>query len=125
MPLRWANYEAVPALGGTETSPNDVMLLVKQFMSDADLMQPPELMLTAGASAMLQPLAGPGAWDYREDIDEDQIERLCRKESGRAMPFSSTCNPLLAKVDGSSKGVNHASARTCHPAVPLQGQEWR
>ena len=79
VPLRWANYEAVPALGGTDTSPNDVMLLVKQFMSDADLMQPPELMLTAGASAMLQPLAGPSAWDYREDIELNQIERLCKK----------------------------------------------
>ena len=79
VPLRWANYEAAPALGGTDTSPNDVMLLVKQFMSDADLMQPPELMLTAGASAMLQPLAGPSAWDYREDIEVNQIERLCKK----------------------------------------------
>ena len=78
-PLKWANFAPVPALGSTGTSPNDVMLLLTQFMSNADLMQPPELMLTAGASAMLQPLAGPNAWDYREDIDVQQIQRLCEK----------------------------------------------
>ena len=79
MLLKWANFAPVPALGTTSTPPNDVMLLPTQFMRDADLMQQPELMLTVGASAMLQTLAGPNAWDYREDTDVQQIQRLCEK----------------------------------------------
>ena len=55
------------------------MLLVKTFMSDESLMQPPVLMLRAGASAVLQPLAGPNAWESRAEIDVKGIERLCKK----------------------------------------------
>ena len=66
LPMEWATLGPVPR---AEAQPHDVMLLVKEFMSDINLMQPPVLMLSAGASAMLQPLAGPNAWDYRDDID--------------------------------------------------------
>ena len=55
------------------------MLLAKEFMSDETLMQPPVLMLIAGARAVLQPLAGPNAWEPREEIDAAGIKRLCKK----------------------------------------------
>ena len=76
LPMEWATLGPAPS---AEAQPKDVMMVVKEFMSDLNLMQPPVLMLSAGASAMLQPLAGPSAWDYREDIDVAAIERLCTK----------------------------------------------
>ena len=76
LPMEWATLGPAPS---AEAQPKDVMMVVKEFMSDINLMQPPVLMLSAGASAMLQPLAGPSAWDYREDIDVAAIERLCTK----------------------------------------------
>ena len=79
VPLCWAALDPAPALGSEDTSPNDVMLLAKTFMSDANLMQPLETMLRAGASAVLQPFAGPDAWEYRKEIDVKGINRLCKK----------------------------------------------
>ncbi len=94
VPLHWATLQPAPAPGSAATNPNDVVLLAKQFMSDADLMQPPELMLRAGASAVLQPLAGPGTWDSREEIDVQAIRRLCRKVQ-RVCPSRASVVPYL------------------------------
>ena len=79
VPLCWAALDPAPALGSEDTSPNDVMLLAKTFMSDANLMQPPVTMLRAGASAVLQPFAGPDSWEPRKEIDVKGINRLCKK----------------------------------------------
>ena len=84
LPLECAGQVAGPTLG-SPTNPNDVMLMCKEFMSDLQLLQPPELMVRAGACAKLQP-TGPTTWEARKDIDTQQITRLCNKIE-RTMPL--------------------------------------
>ena len=45
------------------SSPNDVMLMCKEFVSDSQLMQEPVVMVHAGASFALQPPDGPAMWE--------------------------------------------------------------
>ena len=91
VPLCWAALDPVSARGSEDTSPNDVMLLAKTFMSDARLMQSPVTMLRAGASAVLQPFAGPNAWESRKEIDVKGIKRLCKKVEDRIPSRQAWC----------------------------------
>ncbi len=74
------NCAAVSPAPGSDSSPGEVVLQAKRYMSDNALMQPPFVMLRAGASVHLQPPTGPGAWQQRHELtDADAIHRLCRK----------------------------------------------
>ena len=63
----------VPAPGGPcETSaPGDVMALVKQYISDKHVSQPPFVFLRAGASMLMPDVSGPPRWAPRYAFTKD------------------------------------------------------
>lgn len=78
------DVSAVPAHGGPrETSaPGDVMAMVKKYISDQHLSQPPFQFLRAGASMLLPSPSGPPTWLPRiafTDEDDAGFERLSEK----------------------------------------------
>lgn len=78
------DVSAVPAPGGPhETSaPGDVMAMVKEYISDQHLLQPPFQFLHAGASMLLPIPSGPPTWLPRKaftSADDVGFERLSEK----------------------------------------------
>ena len=61
-----------------ESAPSAVVWLVKEFLSDAQPLRLPELVIRADARVVFQALAGPSSWDCREDIDAQAVQRVCR-----------------------------------------------
>ena len=82
--------------------PSDVMVLCKEYMSDAKLCQPPLLMARAGASAQMLPLGGPGLWEARADIATSKVESLC-KLIERHMPLNIGCADYLRSWMGTPR----------------------
>jgi len=75
------DVSAVPAPRET-SAPGDVMAMVKQYISDQHLSQPPFQFLRAGASMLLPSPSGPPTWLPRTaftDADDAGFERLSEK----------------------------------------------
>ena len=80
LPLDVAAVTELPASGGV--SPNDVMLMCKEYMSSANLMQAPCVFLNSGASNVMPNPTCPPAWETRIPFSQEakhDAERLWTK----------------------------------------------
>ena len=67
---------------GITSAPGDVMCLVKEYMSDAAVMQRPFCFIRAGASNLMENPESPPEWEPRGALDPKEVsamERLCQK----------------------------------------------
>lgn len=70
VPIEWAHH----VQSDVDTSPTDVMLLVKRYMADSDLSQPAVRLLHAGASWRLP--QHPLTWMPRDSLSQEYLKGL-------------------------------------------------